>query len=214
VAIDVRNENRLLSGIHSRGNLPHLKREGGTYFVTFRLKGTLPVETLLRFKQEREVIIQKALAAGRPLTWVEQNELFRWYSERVDSYLDLGKGECLLANAPVAEIVAKALKFFDGDRYSLGEWVIMPNHVHVIVRPLGNVSLSEVLQSWKGFTAREINRLLKRTGAVWQTESYDHLIRDDEDRIRCARYVRENPQKAGLCAAAAEWKYGSGFCIQ
>ncbi len=74
----------LLSGSHSRDHLPHIKREGGSYFVTFRLTGTLPAEVLLKFKQEREQILAQAMAAKRPLTWQEQEELFRWYSNRVD----------------------------------------------------------------------------------------------------------------------------------
>ena len=81
---------RLLSGFHSRNVLPHLKREGASYFVTFRLAGTLPREVLLQLKAEREAILRQALAAKRPLTWHEQEELFRWYSSRVDAYLDAG----------------------------------------------------------------------------------------------------------------------------
>jgi hypothetical protein len=85
------DKEHLVAGLHSRGSLPHLKREGGTYFVTFRQAGTLPKEVLLRFKQEREAILQQAEAAKRPLTWHEQEELFRWYSSRVDKHLDAGQ---------------------------------------------------------------------------------------------------------------------------
>ncbi|MBI4327412.1 MAG: hypothetical protein HY674_19435, partial [Chloroflexi bacterium] len=69
---DTERPNHLVSGFHSRGVLPHLKREGGTYFVTFRQAGTLPKEVLLRLKQERDAILQQAEAAKRPLTWHEQ----------------------------------------------------------------------------------------------------------------------------------------------
>ena len=78
-------KNHLISGFHTRNTLPHIKREGGAYFVTFRLAGTLPGELLARLKREREAIIQGALATKRPLTWHEQEELFRWYSVRVDA---------------------------------------------------------------------------------------------------------------------------------
>jgi len=90
---DAHCNNRLVSGFHSRGVLPHLKREGGIYFVVFRQAGSLPADVLLRFKQEREAVLSQALAAKRPLTWQEQQEVFRWYSERVDRYLDCGHGE-------------------------------------------------------------------------------------------------------------------------
>ena len=98
---------KLVDGFHSRGALPHLKRENGTYFVTFRLAGTLPREVLLQLKAEREAMIKNALAAKRPLTWREQKELFAWYAERVDKYLDSGHGSCWLARR--------------GSRFSSGE---------------------------------------------------------------------------------------------
>src|SRR5262245_36484669 len=82
----------LVSGFHTRNTLPHLKREGGTYFVTFRLEGTLPAELIQQLKHERAAIVKHAIAANRPLTWHEREELFRWYSSRVDSYLDAGHG--------------------------------------------------------------------------------------------------------------------------
>ena len=111
--------NRLVSGFHSRGVLPHLKREGGTYFVTFRQAGTLPKEVLLRFKAERDAIMQQAQAAKRPRTWHEQEELFRWYSNRVDKYLDAGQGTCYLRRPQLADLVAGAIQFFDRQRYEL-----------------------------------------------------------------------------------------------
>jgi type I restriction enzyme R subunit/putative DNA methylase len=125
----------LISGFHSRNVLPHLKSEGGAYFVTFRLAGTLPAELIQSLKRERELIIQQARVAKRPLTWHEQEELFRWYSSRVDAYLDEGRGKCFLKRPDIAELVAGALKFFEGQRYPLRAWVVMPNHVHVVVWP-------------------------------------------------------------------------------
>jgi len=148
--------------------LPHLKKEGGGYFVTFRLAGTLPANVLQKFKQEREQILQHALAAKRPLTWQEQEELFRWYSARVDAYLDAGHGDCFLRKPEIAKLVADALKFFDGQRYELRAWVVMPNHVHVVVWPRPPETLSGVLHSWKSFTAKEANKVLGRAGEFWQ----------------------------------------------
>jgi hypothetical protein len=152
----------LVAGLHHGDHLPHLKREGASYFVTFRLAGTLPREILLRFKQEREAIMVQALAAGRPLTWHEQEELFRWYSTRVDRYLDAGHGECFLRQPVIAKLVADALRFHAGQRFDLAAWVVMPNRVHAVVRPLPGWTLSKILQSWKGFSAREANIQLKR----------------------------------------------------
>jgi hypothetical protein len=117
--IDQTPPDHLLTGFHSRNSLPHLKREGATYFVTFRQAGTLPKELLIRFKKEREAILQRAVAEKRPLTWHEQKELFQWYSSRVDQYLDCGYGTCHLRRADVAALVAKALCYFAGQRYQL-----------------------------------------------------------------------------------------------
>ena len=204
--------NKLASGFHSRGILPHLKREGASYFVTFRLNGTLPKTVLLQFKAEREAIIAQAKAARRPLTWHEQEELFRWYSTRVDNYLDSGHGDCWLARPEIADLVAGAIRFHAGQRFDLHAWVVMPNHAHAVLRPKTDWTLSRILKSWKGFTSREVNGLLGRTGTpFWQVESFDHLVRDDEDLHRCCHYTTMNPVAAGLCARPEDWKWSSAY---
>ena len=201
---------RLLSGFHSRGGLPHFKREGGAYFVTFRLAGTLPETVLARLKAERENILQQALMAKRPLTWHEQEELFRWYSTRVDKYLDAGHGDCCLKQPEVARLVAGALSFHQGERFKLHAWCVMPNHVHVVLRPLGDWTLSKILKGWKGFAGRKANELLKRTGKpFWQVESFDHLIRDENDLHRCCKYTIMNPVNAGFCKRPEDWSWSS-----
>jgi REP element-mobilizing transposase RayT len=205
------NNRHLTAGFHHRDHLPHLKREGAAYFVTFRLVGTLPAEVLSQLKQERETIITQATAAKRPLTWHEQEELFRWYSSRVDCHLDAGHGDCWLRRPEIAKIVANALQFHDGQRFNLRAWVVMSNHVHAVVRPLSGFTLSQVLQGWKGFSAREANRLLERQGEFWQRESYDHLVRDDEDLHRCCHYTTMNPVNARLCAKPEGWQWSSAY---
>lgn len=206
------DKSHLTAGFHTRNVLPHLKRAGGAYFVTFRLAETLPAEVLQQFKRERELIMAQALAAKRPLTWREQEELFRWYSERVDAYLDAGHGECFLKQPAVADMAAGALKFFEGQRYELRAWVVMPNHIHVVVWPMPPNPLSEILHSWKSYTATRANKLLARVGKpFWQEESYDHLLRDDEDMARCCRYTIMNPVSARLCAQPEDWKWSSAY---
>ena len=203
-------KSHLISGFHTRNTLPHLKREGGAYFVTFRLAGTLPSELITRLKQEREAIVQGALAAKRPLTWHEREELFHWYASRVDAYLDAGHGECFLKRSDIADLVADALRHFDGQRYQLRAWVVMPNHVHVVVWPKSPETLSRILHSWKSYSANEANRRLQRVGeSFWQTESYDHLIRDETDSARCCQYTTSNPVNARLCAQPEDWKWSS-----
>lgn len=203
----------LVAGFHHRDHLPHLKREGGSYFVVFRLAGTLQAAVLMQLKQERAAILSQAEAAKRPLTWAEQEELFRWYATRVDQYLDAGHGDCWLRRPDIADLVAKAIQFHAGQRFDLLAWVVMPNHAHVVVRPGPGFTLSQITKSWKGFTAREANRLLNRQGEFWQGESYDHLIRDDADRARCVQYTLMNPVNARLCARPEDWRWSSAYQV-
>ncbi len=204
------DKRHLISGFHFRGVLPHLKREGGTYFVTFRQDGTLPRDVLARFRQEREAIIQHAIAAKRPLTWHEQQELFHWYSSRVDKFLDAGHGGCHLRDPELAGVVVQAIRFFEGTRYELHAWVVMPHHVHAVVWPLPGFSLSEILHSWKSFTSHEINdRIAAKVVPFWQGESYSHLIRDDDDLHRTCHYTIMNPVNAGLCTRPEDWQWSS-----
>jgi REP element-mobilizing transposase RayT len=208
---DRARDRHLLAGFHHRDHLPHLKRAGGSYFVTFRLAGTLPAEVLGELKQDRARILEQAEPAKRPLTWAEQEELFHWYSTRVDAHLDAGLGECWLRNPELADLVADVIRFHAGERFDLLAWVVMPNHVHAVIRPTAQHTLSKVLKGWKGFSAREANRRLQRDGEFWQRESYDHLIRDDADLYRCCRYVTMNPVNARLCARAEDWKWSSAY---
>lgn len=209
---DQKPPSHLIHGLHSRGALPHLKREGVSYFVTFRLYGTLPREVLLQLKQEREAIMQEAVAHNRPLTWREQQALYNWYSERVDAHLDKGYGECWLKQPEIAKLVSTALCYFEDDRYDLHAWVVMPNHVHVVVQPRPSRTLSSILKSWKTYTAVHANRLLDRVGQTfWQSESYNHCCRTDEERGLCSHYTIRNPAAAGLCAEPCDWQWSSVY---
>ena len=204
----------LRSGWHERGYLPHLKAEGGTYFVTFRLANSLPKEVLERFRFEREDIVKRAEAAGRELSPDEEKRLDELYSARIESYLDAGHGKCWLEEPVIGEMVSEALMHFDGERYWLHAWVVMPNHVHAVVTPQKSHTLSQILQSWKSFTAHEAQKVAQASRlqipegkAFWQRESYDHLVRDEADFARVCEYTARNPVEAGLCRKPEEWPY-------
>lgn len=198
--------NPLRSGVHSRGYLPHVKREGSEYFVTFRLADSLPQVVLRKLKAEQALRLRRL--AEDPTAQDTEDEIQRDLRRRIERYLDRGAGECWLGKPEIADIVHQALQHFDNERYSLRAWVVMPNHVHVVVWPHPNHTLSRILQSWKSFTALEANKSLNRTGArFWQPESYDHWIRNDDERARIVRYVINNPVKAGLCATPKDWPW-------
>jgi REP element-mobilizing transposase RayT len=207
--IPIQPPDPLRSGVHSRGYLPHVKRDGAAYFVTFRLVDSLPKEVLMQYEREHAEALRRLPGKA---TIAQADEVHRDLRRKIERYLDQGIGECHLRRPDVADLVAEALRHFDGKQYLLDEWVVMPNHVHLILWPMPNFTLSEVLQSRKRHTARQVNRLLGRTGETfWQRESYDHWIRDDEEKSRIRRYIRHNPVKAGLCQAPEDWKWSSAW---
>ena len=130
-------------------------------------------------------------------------------AHKVEALLDAGYGACWLSKPEIAGLVAGALQHFNGQRYELSAWVVMPNHVHVVVWPMPGHTLSDILHSWKSFTSKAANKLLCRTGEFWQKKSFDHWIRDDAERARLAAYVENNPGKARLCKASEDWKWSS-----
>jgi putative transposase len=119
---------------------------------------------------------------------------------RVESWLDQGSGSCRLRDFSAAKEVIDAMHHFDMQRYELDSYVVMPNHVHVILRPLlyDEEPLERILQSWKRHTARKINKQFGLTGHFWQEESFDRIIRDEEQLWRVLQYIGANPSRAGL----------------
>ena len=186
--------------IHKRQGtyLPHWTRDGATYAVTFRLADSLPRPVLEAWIFERRDIVRTAGQMGRPLSEHEQQRLQKLHSERIEVYLDASHGDCWLRQPAIARLVADALRHFEGQRYRLHAWCIMPNHVHLMVEPMPGHALPSLLHSWKSFTAKAANRHLGSTGDFWQTEYYDHLIRDEGDYAHALRYLLENPEIAGL----------------
>jgi putative transposase len=190
-AAEAQLEARLGSkGWYTRGYLPHYDKPGTLQMVTFRLADAMPAvrqhewEALLKIEDERE------------------------RRTKLEAYLDLGHGECVLRNPRAAAAVEQVLLRCDGERYRLAAWVIMPNHVHVIVE-LWTMPLGELLKAWKGASAHAVNLVLGRSGTLWQREYWDRYIRDEEHFRKARSYVESNPVKAGLARMAAEWRFGS-----
>jgi REP element-mobilizing transposase RayT len=131
--------------------------------------------------------------------------------KRIEVFLDHGYGECHLRNPRVAEMVQNSLLFFDRERYRLSAWVVMPNHVHMLLTPCENQDVSAILHSLKSYTANEANKLLGRSGHFWQTESFDRWIRDAEHFARVVAYIENNPVKARLCKRPEDWRFSSAW---
>jgi len=192
--------------IRDRGRPPHWELDAGLYFVTFRLADSLPRSVLQLFRSERESILATAPQLGREPSADEKQRLAKLFSVRIERYLDSGAGSCVLGGPQVARLVADALLHFDAQRYRLLAWCVMPNHVHVVLRLFPWQELAEVVHSWKSFTAKQINKTLSQSGALWGREYYDHLVRDGDQLSRIVRYVINNPVKAGL----KDWEWVRG----
>ena len=176
-------------------NLPHWEQPGATYFVTFRLADAVPQEIQEQWREELKTWVKFHPEPWDSKTTFEYQR--RFVAER-EEWLDRGAGSCLLGQPAVAQVVEKTLRHFNGARYTLDAFVIMPNHVHVLIQPAEKNSLSGILHSWKSFAAKEINRSLGRSGSLWQDESFDRMVRDFEELERYRSYVAENPVKAKL----------------
>jgi REP element-mobilizing transposase RayT len=202
----------LVHGIHSRGYLPHVKVPGAAYFVTFRLADSLPQEVLVRLLQEAEASARIANREARAQGLPETAEPADFLPERLEAFLDAGHGACWLRRPVIADLVANALRFFDGQRYHLHAWTVMPNHVHAVLRPTPSFTVSSILHSWKSYTAKEANRLLGRAGSeFWQRESFDRWCRDDAELRHWCGYTEGNPVAGRLCDRPEDWKWSSAF---
>jgi len=225
-------------------HLPHHQPLGYTYFITFRLAGSLPNSIIQKLIAERESNL-KEIAAIKNLK--EKSEKYHAYQtayfERFDSFLDTYHyGQYWLGQESIATIVKEAFHFYDTKAYDLLCYCIMSNHVHLVITPIvdrisdsilsvGRISdptkettlvaesknsppvadstyiVTKILQDLKRYTAGKCNKILNRTGNFWQYESYDHIVRDENDLIRIINYTLNNPVKIGLVTCWKNWKW-------
>ncbi|MEM7600587.1 MAG: transposase [Verrucomicrobiota bacterium] len=175
--------------------LPHWQQDEVYVFATCRLDDALPQSKLKAWTEEKQIWL-----AQHPLPWDEHTEevFHERFSISIDQWLDRGAGKCYLRDSDLAEVVAAALHHFDGARYDLDSFVVMPNHVHVLFQPKRGETLAKVMKSWKGYTSRELNRRLGRSGRIWQEDYWDRLIRSQRHLAWTREYIRQNPVKARL----------------
>ncbi len=176
-------------GWHSRGYLPHFDQPNTVQAVTFRLADSLPVHVVARLAAMADSPSKRRLR---------------------EDWLDRSRGACWLRRPELARLVEDALLHFDGERYRLCAWCVMPNHVHVLCE-ITKTPLGEVVKSWKGYTAREANRLLGRSGPFWEQEYWDRFMRNERHFRDTVRYIENNPVKARLTKTPdpREWPWSS-----
>jgi putative transposase len=179
-------------------NLPHWHPEGASIFLTWRLFGSLPTSP----KSTARIG-----CATTPLSDVSHGKRFK----QIDSILDkTTSGPFWLKDPTVAHCVTDAMHFGAEklNFYSLHAFVIMPNHVHLLITPI--VPLSRITSGLKGVTARDANAILHRTGQhFWQDESFDHWVRNRAQFDRVRVYIESNPVSAGLATKPESWPWSS-----
>ncbi|HVO96664.1 MAG TPA: transposase [Bryobacteraceae bacterium] len=175
----------------TRRRLPHIYPEGAALFATFHLHGSLPHH----------------LSPPAPL---KSGEAFVWLDRQIDNPRS---GPLFLKRPEIAQIVVESIqRGAELGHYQLAAYIVMANHVHLLIRPL--IDPSRRLRSLKGASAREANIALGRTGQpFWQKESYDHWVRNDDEFFRIRAYIENNPVKAGLVRTPAEFRWSSA-CIE
>jgi REP element-mobilizing transposase RayT len=189
------------------GNLPHWYQPGVTYFVTYRTNDSFPASVANRWYCRRDDWLRRHdidpaspgwKARLRELPDPQQNEFDKNFSSEYLEHLDRGHGECVLRRPDLAAIVAENIRHFDGERYILADFVVMPNHVHLLVCLLGATDIEGQCSSWKKYTATKINKALGQHGRFWHEESFDHLVRTPDHFAYFRRYIADNPNTARL----------------
>ncbi|MFC5410330.1 transposase [Larkinella bovis] len=205
--------------IEYRRNLPHLQYVGATFFITFCLKGSLPADTVRRLIEERHTALRQLQQPSQEAIV----KAHKRYFAKINGILDrCQSGNRWLQNRSIAEHIADKIKSYDGLAYDLIAYCIMPNHVHLLVDfavQLENweettqpgrqnyQQLYTVLQQIKGHTAHQANKMLGRSGAFWQPESYDHVVRSKQELKNIVHYILQNPVQAGLVTDWRHWPY-------
>ncbi len=178
-------------GWYNIGHLPHFDGGEIPQFITFRLHDSMPAALLEE--------------------WRQQSADDAEFRKRIEGYLDAGYGECWLRDPEIATIVQDTLLHHHNREYTLISWIIMPNHGHILLRPLPGKHLAAIMHSIKSYSAQMANKALGRKGQFWQHESFDRYIRNEKHFFSVIDYIEMNPVKAGLCESRDLWEFGSAF---
>ena len=216
----MRDEFKSLDNWHNRGYLPHYDAKNKGQMISYRLADSLP----------QEVLKTAGSAGGSPAEQAKKRKL-------IEGFLDKGYGSCLLKHPEAAKIVIENWLYFDQKNYDLIAFVVMPNHVHLLIKTYETVSLSQIVHSWKSYTSKELGKLLINAdepsalpggdlfcsanadepsallgiskSKVWQEDYWDRFIRDQNHFNRVIDYIHNNPQKAGLITEVNKWSWSS-----
>jgi len=172
--------------------LPHWRQPGAIYFLTFRTADSIPIDVLMTWRKERDAWLAEH---PKPHNAETERKFHERFTEPMHRFLDEAHGECPFRNSGAREIMSSIFHQGDGADYALDAFVVMPNHVHVLVAPRGATRLSTVVRTWKSVSAHRINQRFDRSGGLWQLESWDHLVRSQDHLERYRRYIENNPRR-------------------
>jgi len=186
--------------------LPHWQPKGAEYFITIRLKRSLPKTAIQRLKSSRKKMND---TESKELDTHIQRKIFKEYEDVLDKGIT---GPKWFSKKEIAKLVGRSIRYRDSKVYNLYAYCIMPNHVHLVFRHLikdehQETPVTYIMRDFKRYTGRKCNELLNRTGAFWQPESYDRVIRDQEELENTIRYTLNNPVKAGFVDRWEDWDY-------
>jgi putative transposase len=188
------------------GCRPHWSQAGAVVFLTFRTADSIPREVVLRWEREQREWLKRLDVGPIPLVAesvaalpeTEQLRFRKHFNRCRETCLDECHGRCVLKRPELAKIVADSLLHFDGDRYRMGDFVVMPNHVHLLAAFPNEDAMKKQCDSWLHFTAFQINKALGAKGKFWQQEPFDHLVRSVVQYEHLRLYIADNPKKARL----------------
>lgn len=187
--------------------LPHWSQSGTVAFITWRTLDSMPAAVVKQWFADRDRWLRAHTIDPARSNWREKlyeldrrlvRAFLETFSNRWHDALDDCHGACVLRTPELAEIVAKSLRHFDGDRYLMLDFVVMRNHVHLLAAFPNEEAMLSQCESWKRYTATHINRRLNQHGRLWQQDGFDHLVRSEDQLAYLRRYIAENPQKARL----------------
>ena len=178
--------------VHTR-NLPHWAANKSLIFITYRLADSMPAAKLRVWQVERDEWLR---IHPEPWDAATASEYYETFPAKLDEMLDAGYGSCILGREDCRNIVTENLLHFNGERYALHSFVVMPNHVHVLLEIERREDLAKTVQGWKSYTSKRINEVAGSEGQVWQREYYDRLIRNAEHYERTVEYIRKNARVA------------------
>jgi putative transposase len=191
----------------TRRHLPHWEQRDAFYFITWRTADSIPSEVMAKWLQDREDWYALHGIATQEEDWQKQieelpetlhREFYRLFTTKWHEMLDANHGKCLLRQVELRQIIAENLHHQNEVSYQLEAYVVMPNHVHVLVGIPGRDVMKRLCRNWKNYTAKKINAHLGSEGQFWQWESFDHIVRSAASLEKFRHYILENPQKARL----------------